>query len=110
INHYHYLEIERGERFGAGLVLRGSGERIASTIMTTLTTVVVLLPFVVLGNLPGFEIVRPMAIIIIGGLVISTLLNMLVVPALYLRYGANREMDLDVMPVPGADLPAVAAD
>jgi Cu/Ag efflux pump CusA len=110
INHYQYLEIEKGQRFGADLVLRGSGERIAPTIMTTLTTALVLLPFVILGNLPGFEIVRPMAIIIIGGLVISTILNLLVVPALYLRYGANRETDLDVMSAPEADFPAVAAD
>jgi Cu/Ag efflux pump CusA len=110
INHYQHLEIEKGQRFSANLVLRGSGERIAPTIMTTLTTALVLLPFVILGNLPGFEIVRPMAIIIIGGLFISTILNLLVVPALYLRYGANRETDLDVMSAPEADLPAVAAD
>lgn len=110
INHYQHLEIEKGESFGSELVLRGSADRVAPTVMTTLATSLALLPFVFLGNLAGFEIVRPMAIIIIGGLVISTLLNLFVVPALYLRYGATREVDLDVMPVAGADLPAVATD
>ncbi len=108
--HYQHLEVERGERFGSELVLRGSGERIAPTVMTTLTTALALLPFVILGNLPGLEIVRPMSIIIIGGLVISTLLNLFALPALYLRYGASREVDLELLPVSGADLPAVSTD
>ena len=110
INHYQHLEIERGERFGPELVLRGSAERVAPTVMTTLTTALALLPFVFLGKLPGFEIVRPMSIIIVGGLIISTLLNIFALPALYLRYGASREVDLELLPIPGADLPAIAAD
>jgi Cu/Ag efflux pump CusA len=63
---------------------------------------------VILGNKPGFEIVRPMAIIIMGGMLVSTLLNLFVLPALYLRYGASREVDLELLPV--ADLPAAATD
>ncbi len=108
INHYQHLEIEKGESFGSELVLRGSAERIAPTVMTTLTTALALLPFVFLGNLPGFEIVRPMAVIITGGLIVSTLLNLFALPALYLRYGASREVDLELLPV--ADLPAAATD
>ena len=110
INHYQHLEIEKGQRFGSELVLRGSKERVAPTVMTTLTIAMALLPFVFLGNLAGFEVVRPMTIIIIGGLIISTSLNLFALPALYLRYGANREVDLELQPVLGADLPAVAAD
>ena len=110
INHYQHLELEKGERFGSELVLRGSADRVAPTVMTTLTTALALLPFVFLGNLAGFEIVRPMAIIIIGGLIISTLLNLFALPALYLRYGASREVDLGLLTAPGADLPAVATD
>ena len=107
VNHYQYLEWLGGERFGSDLVLRGSVERLAPTVMTTLLTALVLLPFLFLGNLAGFEIVRSMAIIIIGGLVISTLLNLFALPALYLRYGASREADLQLMPVAG---PAAADD
>jgi len=110
IGHYQHLEMEKGERFGSDLVLRASGERVAPTVVTALTTAVTLLPFVFLGNLAGLEIVRPMVIIIVGGLLISTLLNLFALPALYLRYGASREVDLGLQPVPGADLPAVATD
>jgi Cu/Ag efflux pump CusA len=110
INHLQQLEVESGEQFGSELVVRGSAERVASTLMTTLTTAIVLLPFVFMGNLPGFEIVRPMAIIIVGGVVISTLLSLFVLPAFYLRFGPNREADLELMPLPGADLPVVATD
>ena len=110
INHYQHLEVVTGESFGSELVLRGSADRVAPTIMTTLTTALVLLPLVFLGNLPGLEIVRSMAIIVVGGLIISTLLNLFTLPALYMRYGANREVDLELMPVSGADLPAVATD
>jgi Cu/Ag efflux pump CusA len=107
LGHYQHLEFSTGERFGSDLVARGSAERMAPTVMTTLLTTLVLLPFLFLGNLAGFEIVRPMAIIIIGGLVISTLLNLFALPALYLRYGASRETDLQLMPVAG---PAAADD
>lgn len=110
INHYQHLEVEKGQKFDSELILRGSQERVVPTVMTTLTTAMMLLPFVFLGNLAGFEVVRPMAIIIVGGMIISTLLNLFALPALYLRYGANREVDLDLQPVRGADLPAVAAD
>jgi Cu/Ag efflux pump CusA len=108
INHYQHLELEKSGAFGSELILRGSGEKVAATVMTTLTTALVLLPFLFLGNLAGFEVVRSMAIIIVGGLVISTLLNLFALPALYLRYGASREIDLELMPA--ADLPAVATD
>jgi Cu/Ag efflux pump CusA len=110
ITHYQHLEIDKGESFGSELVLRGSADRVAPLVMTTLATALALLPFVFLGNLPGFEIVRPMAVIIVGGLVISTVLNLFLLPSLYLRYGATREVDLDVMPAAGSDMPVVAAD
>ena len=110
IKHYQHLEVDKGESFGSSLILRGSQERVAPTVMTTLTTALALLPFVFLGKLPGIEIVRPMSIIIVGGMIISTLLNLFALPALYLRYGASREVDLELLPVQGADLPAVATD
>ncbi len=110
ITHYQHLEIENGQRFGSELILRGSQERVTPTVMTALTTAMALLPFVFLGNIAGLEVVRPMTIIIVGGLIISTLLNLFALPALYLRYGASREVDLELLPVAGVDLPAVAAD
>ena len=87
INHYQHLEEEEGVPFGRELVMRGSRERIAPIMMTALTAGLALVPLVVAGNIPGHEIEHPMAIVILGGLVSSTLLNLFILPALYLRFG-----------------------
>jgi len=91
INHYQHLEREEGEPFGPNLVLRGARERLTPILMTSLAAGLALLPLVVAGDRPGHEIEHPMAIVILGGLVTSTLLNLLVVPSLYLRFGRARE-------------------
>lgn len=90
ISHFQHLEEEEGEKFGSELVMRGARERIAPIMMTALTTGLALVPLVIAGNIPGQEIEYPMAIVILGGLVTSTLLNLLVVPTLYLRFGKSR--------------------
>jgi Cu/Ag efflux pump CusA len=87
ISHFKHLEDEEGETFGPALVQRGARERIAPIMMTALTTGLALVPLVITGNIPGQEIEYPMAIVILGGLISSTLLNLLVVPTLYLRFG-----------------------
>ncbi|MGB7874152.1 MAG: efflux RND transporter permease subunit [Anaerolineales bacterium] len=87
ISHFQHLEEEEGEVFGPALVLRGARERIAPIMMTALTTGLALVPLVISGNIPGQEIEYPMAIVILGGLLSSTILNLLVVPTLYLRFG-----------------------
>jgi CzcA family heavy metal efflux pump len=89
IDHFQHLERHEGEPFGMGLVLRGANERLRPIVMTAGTTALALVPLVVYGNLPGHEIEHPMAVVILGGLVTSTLLNLFVVPALYLRFGAG---------------------
>ncbi len=89
ITHFQRLERYEGETFGPALVIRGARERLAPVLLTALTTAAALLPLVIAGDIAGLEIVRPMAIVILGGLVTSTLLNLFVVPALYLRYGAG---------------------
>jgi CzcA family heavy metal efflux pump len=89
ISHYQHLEQHEGETFGVQLVLRGSRERLAPILMTALTTGLALVPLLISGNIPGQEIEYPMAIVILGGLVISTLLNLFVVPSLYLRFGRS---------------------
>jgi len=90
ISHFQHLEEEEGEPFGPGLVMRGARERIAPIMMTALTTGLALVPLAFAGSIPGNEIEHPMAIVILGGLVTSTLLNLLVVPTLYLRFGKPR--------------------
>jgi Cu/Ag efflux pump CusA len=86
INHYQHLEREEGEPFGPALVLRGALERLSPILMTALATGLALVPLLVYGDIPGHEIELPMAVVIVGGLVTSTLLNLFVVPPLYLRF------------------------
>jgi CzcA family heavy metal efflux pump len=87
ISHYQHLEEFEGEPFGLGLIMRGARERIAPIMMTALTAGLALVPLVVAGNIPGHEIEHPMAIVILGGLVTSTLVNLFIVPSLYLVFG-----------------------
>lgn len=87
ISHYQHLEQFEGEPFGPALVLRGARERLVPILMTVMTTGLALIPLIVAGEIPGQEIEHPMAVVILGGLVTSTLLNLFVVPALYLRFG-----------------------
>jgi CzcA family heavy metal efflux pump len=86
INHCQHLEREEGEPFGPGLVMRGARERLSPILMTTLAAGLALVPLVALGERPGQEIEHPLAIVILGGLVTSTLLNLFVLPSLYLRF------------------------
>jgi CzcA family heavy metal efflux pump len=87
INHFQHLEREEGMHFGTELVLRGARERLAPILMTATTTALALVPLAIAGQIPGNEIEHPMAVVILGGLVTSTLLNLLVIPSLYLRLG-----------------------
>ena len=93
ISHFQHLEEQEGEPFGPTLVQRGARERIAPIMMTALTTGLALLPLIIAGDIPGQEIEYPMAIVIMGGLVTSTLLNLLVVPTLYLHFGKTNEAE-----------------
>ncbi|MGQ0670583.1 MAG: efflux RND transporter permease subunit [Actinomycetota bacterium] len=87
ISHYQHLERFEGEPFGPGLIIRGARERVVPIMMTVFTTGLALVPLVVAGAIPGNEVEHPMAIVILGGLVTATLLNLFVVPVLYLRFG-----------------------
>jgi CzcA family heavy metal efflux pump len=89
IDHFQHLERYEGETFGPGLVLRGARERISPIMMTALTTALAILPLVIAGSIPGHEIEHPLAVVVLGGLVTSTLLNLFVVPSLYLRFGRS---------------------
>jgi CzcA family heavy metal efflux pump len=98
ISNYQHLEEQEGKDFGVELVLRGAQKRMAPILMTALATGLALLPFVLFGDIPGHEIVRPVAITVLGGLVTSTLFNLFIVPTLYLRFGASREAELGLVP------------
>jgi CzcA family heavy metal efflux pump len=111
ISHFRHLEREEGEAFGPALVLRGAQERLAPILMTASATGLALVPLVVAGPISGHEIEYPMAVVILGGLVTSTLLNLFVLPSLYLRFakrrGAPSRVAVAVPPAP-AERPASA--
>jgi CzcA family heavy metal efflux pump len=87
ISHYLHLARHEGESFGFDLVMRGSLERLVPVAMTALSTGIALVPLAFSGGAPGNEILTPVAQVILGGLVSSTLLDMIVTPTLFLRYG-----------------------
>jgi Cu/Ag efflux pump CusA len=87
ISHYEHLVAAEGVRWGLETALRGASERLAPILMTALVTGLGLLPLAAGSGDPGREIEGPMAIVILGGLVTSTLLNLLILPTLALRYG-----------------------
>jgi len=86
ITHYQHLLHEENVPF-RDAILRGSLERLSPILMTALVTAVGLIPLALGVNQPGKEIQQPMAVVILGGIVTSTFLNMIVIPALYLKFG-----------------------
>ncbi len=87
ISHAQHLERAEGMPFGPELVIRAARERLAPILMTSLATGLALVPLVLLGERPGQEIEYPLAVVILGGLLTSTVLSLFVLPALYLRHG-----------------------
>jgi CzcA family heavy metal efflux pump len=89
VSHYRHLEVEEGVTFGRDLVMQGAEERLAPILMTALATGLALVPIAMSGSRAGHEIEHPMAVVILGGLVTSTVLNLFLLPPLYLRFGRS---------------------
>jgi Cu/Ag efflux pump CusA len=98
INHYQRVQEEENIPFGVELVRRGARERLAATLASSAAIVAALLPIIVSGQIPGLEILQPMAIVIVGGVIASTLVTLFVIPSLYMWVGARaqREPELDL--------------
>jgi CzcA family heavy metal efflux pump len=88
VSHYGHLMTEEGATFEEA-VQRGSMERLSPVLMTALCAGLALVPLVIAGDQPGNEIQAPMGIVILGGLLTSTALNMIVLPALFIRFGRD---------------------
>ena len=87
VSHYQYLVEEEGKTWGLDVAIRGAQERLPSILMTALVTALAMLPIAIDIDNPGREILGPMAAIIIGGLASSTILNLLIMPAIMLKFG-----------------------
>ena len=87
ISHYLNLALHEGEKWGLALVLRGSAERLKPVLMTALAAGLALIPLTIGADAPGKEILHPVAVTILGGLVSATLLDTFVTPILFHRFG-----------------------
>ncbi len=87
ISHYINLALHEGERFGRGLIVRGSLERLTPVLMTALVAAFALIPLIAAGDEPGKEILHPVAVVIFGGLISSTLLDTVITPVMFWLWG-----------------------
>ncbi len=87
ISHYINLCAFEGERFGEAMIVRGSQERLTPVLMTALVAAFALIPLLVSADAPGKEILHPVAVVIFGGLISSTLLDSLITPLMFNRWG-----------------------
>lgn len=96
VSHYRYLVEVEGKSWNLETAVQGAQERLPSILMTALVTALAMFPIAFNSDNPGREIMGPMAAIIIGGLVSSTVLNLLLLPGVLLRYGKFNQCDTNV--------------
>jgi Cu(I)/Ag(I) efflux system membrane protein CusA/SilA len=87
ISHYLHLMKAEGEPFSKEMIVRGSLERLVPVLMTATVASLALLPLVFAKGQPGSEILHPVAVVIVGGLISSTLLDILVTPTVFFNFG-----------------------
>jgi Cu(I)/Ag(I) efflux system membrane protein CusA/SilA len=89
ISHYLHLIREEGETFSRSMIVRGANERLVPVLMTAATAIIGLLPLALSVDVPGREILQPVALVIVSGLISSTLISLLLMPALFYKFGAK---------------------
>ncbi|MFY3386093.1 efflux RND transporter permease subunit [Paracidovorax sp. MALMAid1276] len=100
VSHYINLCKFEGETFGRAMIVRGSLERLTPVLMTALVAAFALTPLLLAADAPGKEILHPVAVVIFGGLVSSTLLDTLLTPVMFWRFGERATRRLIETPTP----------
>ncbi|WP_441261260.1 efflux RND transporter permease subunit [Bradyrhizobium sp. 521_C7_N1_3] len=103
VSHFQHLQLNEGEPFGEALVRRGVREQFPRIVASAIATFVLVLPFAVMGDVAGLEIVHPLAVVVLGGIVTATLATLLMLPALYVRFAAgwtDDRLDLEMETTP----------
>ena len=95
ISHYVHLIQHEGETFTKDFVVRGAQERLVPVLMTACTAALALVPLLLSKGEPGKEILYPVAVVIVGGLLSSTLLDIVVTPTIFYRFGRKAIESLD---------------
>jgi Cu/Ag efflux pump CusA len=108
LRRFEHLEREEQEPPGPAVVVQGTRDRLAPIVITAAVTAAAMLPAAVIGDVAGNEVTQPMALVVLGGLVTSTLLNLYILPTLYLHYGHHPGTRADVESEPVAS-PATLA-
>jgi Cu/Ag efflux pump CusA len=98
IRRFRRLERTGGDTPRLDLVLRGAGDRLVPIATTAVAAALAMVPLAIMGGRPGHELVHPLAIVVLGGLVTSTLFSLFVLPALYLRFGPSPALEPEVTP------------
>jgi Cu/Ag efflux pump CusA len=93
VKHFQALEQSGAETFGEALVWRGLSDQFLPVVASAVVIGLAVLPFAFLGSIAGLEIAHPMAVVILGGVVTSTVVALVMTPALYLRFGATTAVD-----------------
>jgi Cu/Ag efflux pump CusA len=98
VNHYHHVMVEEGKPLEIAIV-QGSMERLVPILMTALCAALGLLPLALNAGKPGSELLAPLAIVVLGGLITSTFLNVVVIPAGYSLVFGYRRRHVDAAPL-----------
>jgi CzcA family heavy metal efflux pump len=99
ISHYLHLMKHEGEPFSREMIVRGTLERLVPVLMTALCAGIALIPLLLAANEPGKEILHPVAVVIVGGLVSSTLLDLMITPAVFYLFGRKAALKY-IQPTP----------